>query len=409
METKNNYPFVLVSGLFSYGEEEFLSRIFPYFGLWKTDVRKLYNEQGIKCYTPSTGPFSSAWDKACELYAAIVGGTVDYGLAHSKEHGHARYGRTYRQALIPEWGQLDNEGKTHKINLIAYSLGGQSARALIELLANGSKAEREVTPEYSLSELFRGGHRDWIHSATFLSGAHEGTTAVYALKKLKILKPLLHLAGIGSSILGHTALSGIFDPRLDHFSISVEPGTAFFPRINRRRAKEFANGKDNIVYDNFPHVAYENNIKFLNETYDNIYYFSYSADCSIEHKKRYKVKRGTARKFLPMSITTWVLGRFTHTENNEESFIYDRAWQQNDGGVNVISNLAPFDQPQEFLSEETNIRPGVWYKIVEPGKTHMSYSGLGEKDEAHKQFYNDIAERVSSLESIEYTKRMIHN
>lgn len=401
MERKSNYPFVLVAGLLSYGEEEFLSRFLPYFGLWKTDVRKLYRDKDVRCYIPSLGPFSSAWDKACELYAAIVGGTVDYGKAHSEKHGHERYGRTYRQALIPEWGKLDAEGKLQKINLIGYSLGAPVMRVFVELLVSGSQEEREVTPEYSLSELFRGGHEEWVHSVTSLCGAHEGTTAVYLLQKFKVLNLLLYLAALCCCLLGHTPLAAIFDPRLDQFNLSVEPGTSWMPRIKFKKIKQFVRSNDNVVCDCFPHVARERNETFTNKTYDNIYYFSYSADATIKHKKSYKVRKGVLKKFFPLLVTTWFLIHYKSKSVDQKTgeIIYSDIWCPNDGGVNLISNIAPFGDPQEELLPETLIKTGVWYTVVEEGKTHMSYSGLGEKDKVHKKFYLDLLNRINSLDT----------
>ena len=52
----------------------------------------MLNEKGIEAYAPAVGPLSSAWDRACELYAQLMGTRVDYGEAHSKMHGHNRYG-----------------------------------------------------------------------------------------------------------------------------------------------------------------------------------------------------------------------------------------------------------------------------------------------------------------------------
>ena len=44
--------------------------------------------------------FFGAWDRACELYARLTGTTVDYGIAHSAEKGHDRFGITYNEPLF---------------------------------------------------------------------------------------------------------------------------------------------------------------------------------------------------------------------------------------------------------------------------------------------------------------------
>ena len=87
----NEHPWVFVHGMggwSEYGEE-------AYWGGWASsegNVIDLYNENGIEAYAAVVGPFNSAWDRVCELYAQLTGTVVDYGEAHSKEHNHERYG-----------------------------------------------------------------------------------------------------------------------------------------------------------------------------------------------------------------------------------------------------------------------------------------------------------------------------
>ncbi|MEG2015851.1 MAG: lipase, partial [Oscillospiraceae bacterium] len=133
MEKLNNYPVILVHGFSGFGEDEAITKLFPYYGMWNGNVNKIYKKLGTECYTPSIGAFSSAWDRACELYAHIVGGRVDYGKVHSEKNNHKRFGKTYK-ALVPNWGKLDGYGKIHKINLIGHSFGGPTVRLFIELL-----------------------------------------------------------------------------------------------------------------------------------------------------------------------------------------------------------------------------------------------------------------------------------
>ena len=94
----NHYPIVLVHGLFGWGGTEVLG--LNYWGGFSS-LRDILNDAGYKVYTPSIGPVASNWDRACELYAYLVGGTVDYGAYHSATNGHARYGRTF-PGVLPE-------------------------------------------------------------------------------------------------------------------------------------------------------------------------------------------------------------------------------------------------------------------------------------------------------------------
>jgi hypothetical protein len=93
----------------------------------------------IRVMTAAVGPFSSVWDRAVELFYQIKGGTVDYGKAHSEQHGHARFGRTF-PGLYPQWDAQ------HPVHLVAHSMGGLTARCLVHLLSdNGlSRGEDEL-------------------------------------------------------------------------------------------------------------------------------------------------------------------------------------------------------------------------------------------------------------------------
>ena len=82
----NHYPIVLVHGLFGWGGTEVLG--LNYWGGFSS-LRDILNDAGYNVYTPSIGPVASNWDRACELYAYLVGGTVDYGAYHSATNGHA--------------------------------------------------------------------------------------------------------------------------------------------------------------------------------------------------------------------------------------------------------------------------------------------------------------------------------
>ena len=123
-----SYPYVLVHGLGGWGDGNSINDVAQYWGGGNSDLKKILESEGYEVHTPSVGPVSSAWDRACELYAQLAGTRVDYGEAHSKEHNHERYGRTYTEPMIPNWGQKMNGGQTVKINLVGHSFGGKASR-----------------------------------------------------------------------------------------------------------------------------------------------------------------------------------------------------------------------------------------------------------------------------------------
>lgn len=80
----NDCPFVLVHGLAGWGTG---TSWFPsYWGGAEAMNRQIF--------IPALGPLSSHHHRACELFAQLKGGTVDYGEAVSRRLGHDRYGRT---------------------------------------------------------------------------------------------------------------------------------------------------------------------------------------------------------------------------------------------------------------------------------------------------------------------------
>lgn len=169
MAYKNKYPYIFVHGMMGWGEDNKLYNIMPYWGMVAGNQMRQLREQGIEAYAPQVSPIGSAWDRACELYAQLVGGVVDYGKAHSEAKGHARYGQDFVNGFVPNWSS------TNKIHLIGHSFGGATMRMLVELLTNGSEAERACTPPEELSPLFEGGHGDWVKSLTAVSAPHDGT------------------------------------------------------------------------------------------------------------------------------------------------------------------------------------------------------------------------------------------
>jgi len=84
-----------VHGLGGWGPESQIDQTSPYWGSSTGNLAEYLNSEGYSVSVASVGPFSSTWDRTCELYAELTGTKVDYGEAHSKEHGHERYGREY--------------------------------------------------------------------------------------------------------------------------------------------------------------------------------------------------------------------------------------------------------------------------------------------------------------------------
>lgn len=171
-EWNTNYSYVFVHGLMGWGDYDIQYKFMPYWGMFGGELLGKLDDAGFNCYAASVAGTSSAWDRACELYAQLTGTVVDYGKAHSEEHSHERFGEDFTgRALIPEF---DSE---HKINLLGHSFGGATMRLFATLMAKGSEEEIAATPEDEISPLFTGGKSDYIYSLTSLAAPHNGTTA----------------------------------------------------------------------------------------------------------------------------------------------------------------------------------------------------------------------------------------
>ena len=78
--------YVFCHGLNGYGQYDKRYEKKPYWGRASGDVVSAFRSQGYSAFAASVAPQGSAWDRACELYAQIVGARTDYGAAHAREY-----------------------------------------------------------------------------------------------------------------------------------------------------------------------------------------------------------------------------------------------------------------------------------------------------------------------------------
>ena len=355
-EWKTNYTYVFCHGLSGWGSYDKQNKYLPYWGMRTGDLMEYLNSQGFNCVSASVAPQGSAWDRACELYAQLTGGVVDYGKEHSERCKHERFGTDYSEnPLIEKW---DSE---NKINLLGHSFGGATVRLMCELLANGSEAETKATEKDDISPLFTGGKADYINSITALASPHNGTTAY----------DIDHEEEAGSAY--------------QNFLSNIMAGSTE-PEADGRVDYDFAN------YDMYIDNALELNSKI--ETLKNVYYFSVPCNASV------KQKDGTylpdEEKMEAMFVRSSILmGK--HTETTPKGFEVDETWFMNDGLVNTVSAYAPFEAPQKEY-EEGNVERGIWNIMPTYDGDHLSLQGgLTIKNEV-KEYYVNHLEMINSLE-----------
>lgn len=386
-----SYPNVFVHGFLGWGEDEGINQNLSYWGGTACYLIKNLNEAGYECYDASVGPLSSNWDRACELYAQLMGTTVDYGAAHAKAHNHERYGRTYDEPLIADWGKLDENGLINKVNLIGHSFGGNTVRMLQTLLANGNEAERKASPD-DVSPLFTGGKANYVNSLVTICSPNNGTTLYYVADQLNLSLLMTICAYTYAGVLGRSPLNGYVDFHLEQFGLTYVPGEK--PTEERMLEAMYVmlnHWEDTAMYDMAPDTLEEFNAGV--EMDDDTYYFSYAFDSTF--------KCDLTKTYLPIPSTFAVLQPFavmigSYKNNRITDYPLSEEWFANDGLVSVNSALYPFNAPHKDY-DANNIEAGVWNVMPVSKGDHGNAIGIGVSEEITMEFYLNMLEMIESL------------
>ncbi|MDT8718411.1 lipase [Clostridium sp. 19966] len=347
----NNYPIVMVHGLFGWGNDELFG--INYWG-GENSIRDMLIQKGYKVFTPTIGSISSNWDRACELYAYLKGGTVDYGEEHSKKDGHSRYGRTY-PGVYPELGTMGANG-LKKIHLIGHSMGGETIRVFAQLLENGDPDEIKSNTT-DISPLFAGNHH-WIDSITTIATPHDGSQED---EKQDNLEPLFHdfFAAMAGSTGVINSTNPCFDFRMDQWGLKKQPDESFDSYAHRVFSSNlWKETKDLSIWDLSQEGARELN-SWVKAQKD-IYYFSIS--CVDTHKSLLTEHQLPNANMNPLLINSSIyMGQYTnYTEGKVQ---VDSSWWRNDGIVSVRSAIAPHEGSTDtIVNYDPNSLPsrGVW-------------------------------------------------
>jgi triacylglycerol lipase len=382
----NEYPIVLVHGLLGFGRDELFG--FKYWGGF-VDLQEELRQAGYETHTAAVGPISSIWDRACELYACIKGGRADYGEAHSALFGHRRYGRSY-PGLYREWGEVDPQTATvRKIHLVCHSLGGPTARTLVQLLEQGSPF-----PGQGDHPLFQGG-RSWVASITTISSPHDGTTYAYRYDwDESLIKPAFALLiSISSS-----SPELYYDFKLDQWGLTRRPGEDF--RSYRERVIHsdiWSRSRDTAYWGGSPEGAMELNGWVGAQA--SVYYFSWSTEATFRDPLS-----GTQVPEIGVTGRLAIIARFIGSYSPEDAgdLPIDSSWWQNDGIVNTCSmdgpSLGSTDRIQRYNGTPV---PGVWnYLGLLESTDHLDVIGIPVADRDLKEWYLSVAALLASLPEV---------
>ncbi len=421
------YPTFFCHGLLGWGYTDDIDSIINYWGMTSGNMLDYLEDKGYNVHSLSVGSVSSAWDRACEMYAQITGTQVDYGQSHCNKANaeylaiaqargeneaaltHDRYGRDYTgEALYPEWSA------ENKINLVGHSFGGPTCRLFISLLAEGDPdeiawgeaqaAQHGGSVEDYVSPLFLGGKVEWVNSLTTLACVLNGTTFISSCAEETEMLSTMCL-GMANAI-GVSLLNSIYDFQLEQFGITNIPGQSGEAYLSCVLQSDFLKGTDHAWHDLSIAGCSELNKRL--EDYDNIYYFSYAGNATYQSalSGNSLPKIMMFPLFIPFSMK---IGRYT----NANEFVLDSngttaidgymystissAWKPNDGMVNTISSRYPLTSAHKSY-DSSNIEPGIWQVKPDQEMDHLQFTGgiTNPQPAAIKSFYLAIMSDIDA-------------
>jgi triacylglycerol lipase len=382
-EATNKYPIVLVHGLSGWGRGEFLG--FPYWGGLHGDFQEKLKSEGYQVFTAAVGPFSSNWDRACELYAQIKGGQVDYGANHSATYKHLRYGRNYT-GFFPQWGTVVN-GKIQKVHLIGHSMGGQTIRTLAQLL-NGGTVGAPVQEDPKSHPLFAGG-KDWVHSVTTVSTPNQGSTLADGLNNvIDLIEDAIGAVFGIAGVIGDTSKI-VYDIKLDQWGFKPrapdESIKAYIRRVLRSRLFE-PGFRDFSGYDLTVYGAKELNAWV--KTLPNVFYYSFvTLDTFLAKNpllQTVALPNPLSMNPAVQPLAVFIGSRFTTGLGLPDS------WLPNDGLVNIPSQYS--DGKGQIVDFTGKSYRGKWNRFETLDfMDHLAIVGLKPQTSVYKIYKSHAA------------------
>ncbi|KAK3986414.1 hypothetical protein QBC44DRAFT_352444 [Cladorrhinum sp. PSN332] len=294
---RNTYPIVLVAGFGSFGDPIFGS--VNYWGGFEDLASSLQAHTGVPVILPRIGPFSSNWERACELYCQLYNiqragpGTgfdtratspatripVDYGqyIMLPTRPPHFTKQAVLLGLLPANW----QWGLAHPVHMICHSQGGNTVRLLTELLSGNHWLRN---PRYFYFSA-PGNRQNFVKSVATLGTPYRGTTITNVifddiLRDVQVDEVISRLV-----VSASRNPSSFVDLQLDHWGFKPLPGPlqeAFLEMHDRLKDDIYAwwTSDNNAVKDNGIQGIARLNADFAPSGSTNTYYFTMSFDAT---------------------------------------------------------------------------------------------------------------------------------
>ncbi|KAJ3020123.1 UNVERIFIED_CONTAM: hypothetical protein HDU68_010336 [Siphonaria sp. JEL0065] len=323
--TGNQYPTVFIHGWLGWGEANPRFGIQNYWGGVTQNILDTLRSQGYVVSAPGVGPLSSNWERAAEAFAQITATRTDYGVARSHQFGHKRFGQDHTgKPLVP--GFLKN-GSSTKINLVAHSMGGPTARLLVHLLC----ANTVCSPLYWTNRT-----QSYVNGVFSIAGVYQGTPFDDYLQSNSkffgfIKKAILSLVGIND--LNNL----VYDLQLSHWGLSQQPNESVESYFARVEKSQWLNTKSNALFDlsvkslNDPLISFVKNVP-------EVTYFSSAGITTTFDGQDAHAEDSTLIFLIPAAE---IIGSYSNASLPILSTFTPKEWRQNDGLVPLASSRGP--------------------------------------------------------------------